>query len=135
MPQQVRTRHYLCEDAGLIPGLIQWVKDLLLLQTVANFLDVVKIWCCCGCGIGCTAAPIQPWPRNFHKPPLWPKKRKKKINILSLEELNNNIQHGIFDTYLKFIFIFSSRDAYVLVSLFLYFFLFTIVLIRCQTWF
>ena len=32
MAQQLRTRHCLCEDAGLIPGLTQWVKDLALTQ-------------------------------------------------------------------------------------------------------
>ena len=34
MAQQVRTQHSLREDAGLIPGLIQWVKDLALPQAV-----------------------------------------------------------------------------------------------------
>ena len=28
---ELRTRHSLCEDARLIPGLAQWVKDLVLL--------------------------------------------------------------------------------------------------------
>ena len=30
----LRTQYSVCEDAGLIPGLIQWIKDLELLQAV-----------------------------------------------------------------------------------------------------
>ena len=30
----LRTQHSVCEDADLILGLAQWVKDLALLQTV-----------------------------------------------------------------------------------------------------
>ena len=32
--QWVRARHSVCEDAGLIPGLAQWVKDVVLPQAV-----------------------------------------------------------------------------------------------------
>ena len=48
---KLRTQHCLCEDVNLIPGLVQWVKDLALLQTVVQVTDVAWIWCCCGYGI------------------------------------------------------------------------------------
>ena len=49
MAQQVKDLIFFCEDAGLLPGLVQWVKDLGLLQAVAEVEDVARIRCCCGC--------------------------------------------------------------------------------------
>ena len=40
------------EDAGLISGLTQWIKDLVLQQTAAQLADVAQIQHCCDYGIG-----------------------------------------------------------------------------------
>ena len=36
------TYHSVCEDAGSIPGLVQWAKDRELLQAVAQGADVAQ---------------------------------------------------------------------------------------------
>ena len=40
------------EDSGLIPGLAQQAKDLVLLWAVVEAEDETQIPCCCDCGVG-----------------------------------------------------------------------------------
>ena len=40
------------EDVGLISGLTQRIKELVLLWAVVQVSDVAQILCCCGGGLG-----------------------------------------------------------------------------------
>ena len=50
--QLVKNLSSIQEDAGLIPGLNQWVKDQVLPQVMVWAADSVWIPCCCGCVVG-----------------------------------------------------------------------------------
>ena len=49
--QQIKNPTNTHEDSGSIPGLVQWAKDLALLQAEAQVTDVAQIPHGCGCGI------------------------------------------------------------------------------------
>ena len=50
--RQVKNCHSVHEDAGLVPNLAPWVKDLVLLKAMVQFANVSWIQHCCGYGVG-----------------------------------------------------------------------------------
>ena len=67
------------EDGGQIPGLAQWIKDLLFPRALVQVTDVAWILHCCGCGVSQRLQlTFDPQPRNLHIPWVQPPKMKKK---------------------------------------------------------
>ena len=56
------------ENAGLIPCLPQWIKDLRCRELWYRLqADTAGIWCYCGCGVGWRLQiQFDPQPRNLH---------------------------------------------------------------------
>ena len=52
MARPVKNPNSFHEDEGLIPGLTQWVKNLMLPQTAAQVSDSTRIQHCHDCGAG-----------------------------------------------------------------------------------
>ena len=74
---RLKTQYIVCDDTDSIPGLIQWVKDLALLQAAVHHRCS---WCCYGCGISLScSSSLTPYHWNFYMLQGWPKKEKKYV--------------------------------------------------------
>ena len=73
MARGLRTQLSNHEYVGSVPGLTQWVKNLVLPQAAAEISDAAQIPSCYGCGGGQQLQfQFNPSLENFHVPRVWP---------------------------------------------------------------
>ena len=72
------------EGMGSIPGLTQWVQDLVLPWAVVEVTDVARIPRCCGCGVAGSKIRIQllAWEPPHAAGVALKKKKKKSQKII-----------------------------------------------------
>ena len=80
--QPVKNLTSIHGDAGLVPGLTQWVKDLVLPQAAA------WIWCCSGCGTDSCSSNSTPSLGTAIRHRCDPKKKKKEKERNYLDKLD-----------------------------------------------